>query len=596
MAVSKVILNGDTLIDVTQKTVDSENMLSGTTALKNDGTNVTGSIASKAAATYYPSTTDQTITGSRYLSGNQTIKAVAISNTLVAENIAQGVTVTVGDADDDDRILSVTGTMQGGGNLVEKTITASQMFQAAAPNASLCSMYWYGYPIERVSGASYTSSAKAFVPSTSLVLNAKYRVIGCVKITNGCDVLESHTFDKEITWVTAASVSLLTPDSNSVIQSLYMQRQASNDQYSLSCMWRTAGYYGIEVSATVLESTALYDGLSKVSVYNNYSNDLMVRYLERNSSFHEFVLPSDIRIVGDYAFAYSVYLESINLPSTITSINQYAFYQCQKLKITALPSALISLGPSAFRGCKQLTISSIPSGVTSIPDYCFNSCTGITSMTLPSGVTQIGTNAFESCSNMASISLPNSLTTIGNSAFAYCSALELTSFPGSVTNIGQYVLRGCGLVESISCDGAITSMGSYAFNGTSSAPMAIRSAKFPHLTSSATLTYVFGSSTAANACQLLEEADIGSASLSSGAFAFCYALQTLVLRRTSVVPLGNTSYLNYTPFSGYGGLTGTVYVPSALINDYKTATNWSTLYNNGTCTFAAIEGSAWDLS
>ena len=56
MAVSKVILNGDTLIDVTQKTVTSGSMLNGTTALKNDGTDITGNIASKTSS-------DMTVSG-----------------------------------------------------------------------------------------------------------------------------------------------------------------------------------------------------------------------------------------------------------------------------------------------------------------------------------------------------------------------------------------------------------------------------------------------------------------------------------------------------------------------------------------------------
>lgn len=50
MAIAKVILNGVTQMDVTQKTVTAESMLSGTTALKNDGTDITGSIASKTSA------------------------------------------------------------------------------------------------------------------------------------------------------------------------------------------------------------------------------------------------------------------------------------------------------------------------------------------------------------------------------------------------------------------------------------------------------------------------------------------------------------------------------------------------------------------
>lgn len=50
MAIAKVILNGVTQMDVTQKTVTAGSMLSGTTALKNDGTDITGTIASKSSA------------------------------------------------------------------------------------------------------------------------------------------------------------------------------------------------------------------------------------------------------------------------------------------------------------------------------------------------------------------------------------------------------------------------------------------------------------------------------------------------------------------------------------------------------------------
>ena len=44
MAISKIILNGVTQMDVTQDTVASSNLLSGYTATKNDGTKINGSI------------------------------------------------------------------------------------------------------------------------------------------------------------------------------------------------------------------------------------------------------------------------------------------------------------------------------------------------------------------------------------------------------------------------------------------------------------------------------------------------------------------------------------------------------------------------
>lgn len=82
----------------------------------------------------------------------------------------------------------------------------------------------------------------------------------------------------------------------------------------------------------------------------------------------------------------------------------------------------------------------------------------------------------------------------------------------------------------------------------------------------------------------------------ANAFSSCYKLQTLVLRKTgSICTLDNVSAFTNTPMRGYNSLTGTVYVPSALISTYQTATNWKTLYDNGTLTFAAIEGSLYEL-
>lgn len=109
---------------------------------------------------------------------------------------------------------------------------------------------------------------------------------------------------------------------------------------------------------------------------------------------------------------------------------------------------------------------------------------------------------------------------------------------------------------------------------------------------------VFGYSYMASyACQNLETADIGKTkAIAANAFANCYKLQTLVLRKTgSICTLANVSAFANTPMRGYNSLTGTVYVPNALISTYQTATNWKTLYDAGTVTFSAIEGSAYEL-
>lgn len=84
-------------VDTSDATLTSgASMLNGKTAYAN-GTKYTGSISSKSAQTYTPTTSDQTIASGQYLSGAQTIKGDA---NLTAGNIANGIT-----------IFGVTGTL-----------------------------------------------------------------------------------------------------------------------------------------------------------------------------------------------------------------------------------------------------------------------------------------------------------------------------------------------------------------------------------------------------------------------------------------------------------------------------------------------------
>lgn len=79
-----------TFIDTSDASLASgASLLSGITAYAN-GTKYTGSIASKSAQTYTPTTSDQTIASGQYLSGAQTIKG---DSNLTPANIASGVSI-----------------------------------------------------------------------------------------------------------------------------------------------------------------------------------------------------------------------------------------------------------------------------------------------------------------------------------------------------------------------------------------------------------------------------------------------------------------------------------------------------------------------
>lgn len=95
--------------DSSGATVTAGDMLNGVKAIGQNG-EVTGNISSKAAATYTPSNTAQTIAAQQYLAGAQTIEAVVCSN-LTANNIKSGVTVKVGTATDDDSVANISGSL-----------------------------------------------------------------------------------------------------------------------------------------------------------------------------------------------------------------------------------------------------------------------------------------------------------------------------------------------------------------------------------------------------------------------------------------------------------------------------------------------------
>lgn len=83
--------SGDTItyLDTSDADAVAANILNGKTAYVN-GSKITGNIPTQAAQTITPTTTDQTITSGKYLTGTQTIKG---DTNLVAGNIKNGVSI-----------------------------------------------------------------------------------------------------------------------------------------------------------------------------------------------------------------------------------------------------------------------------------------------------------------------------------------------------------------------------------------------------------------------------------------------------------------------------------------------------------------------
>ena len=146
-------------------------------------------------------------------------------------------------------------------------------------------------------------------------------------------------------------------------------------------------------------------------------------------------------------------------------------------------------------------------------------------------VETIGSYAFYGCSNLATLDLP-AATSIGTYAFNNCSSLTTVSLPAA-TSISGYVFYNCLSLTAVVLPAA-ASIGNNAFQY----------------------------------CEKLTTVDLPMAT-SIGAYVcpLCPALKALIIRTGQVCSLG----------AGLGNGTDScyIYVPRALINDYKAATNWA---------------------
>lgn len=220
---------------------------------------------------------------------------------------------------------------------------------------------------------------------------------------------------------------------------------------------------------------------------------------------------------------------------------------------------------------------------------------GLATASEPKGAITITANevadgAFAGKRRITAISLPNA-TYLGISAFDTCDAVSSFSAP-RLQRANQAAFRKCG-------DGQ-ASLFLPAFT-TCEATGVFRTLRFPVVVMPSIVNF-YGYAFEQNA--LLEKIDLGSTlnSLPNQNFVNCRYLTTIILRRSSApVALANTNVFNGTPFTS-GGTGGTIYIPKALYdhlgdgtaNDYKAATNWSTIDGYGTITWAKIEGSIYE--
>lgn len=157
--------------------------------------------------------------------------------------------------------------------------------------------------------------------------------------------------------------------------------------------------------------------------------------------------------------------------------------------------------------------------ITAVGQSAFQKCANLVTVDIPSAVT-INYDSFNGCTALASLNIPAVTKIESYNAFANCKALKAVVLP-VCTNIGNGAFSFCSSLEKVDCK--------------------------------------------AN----------GSISIANSAFGST-PLKALVIRSSSVAAMLSTNAL-YESGIFYG--TGYIYVPTALVESYKAAANWSTYAN-----------------
>lgn len=306
---------------------------------------------------------------------------------------------------------------------------------------------------------------------------------------------------------------------------IYGTSSSTNGSYLLT---RTDG--------NIISQRVYQNAIQKVELGANVS--LGIYAFQHCSSLASITIPNTVTSIGKEAFTQCYPLFSVTIPSGVTSIESDLFRACYSLVNVSIPCSVTSIGNNAFYYCKSLERVAIPNSVTEINVQPFMYCFSLKSLTLPSGITSVGQSLCGSCSSLIRVSIPNSLTSYGYAAFSGCSSLVSITIPSGVTSIGNNAFSSCESLANINIPSNVTKIGSSAFNN----------------------CYSLGSITIPSSVT----------SIGSNAFYYCNSVAEYHLLPTTPPTLANTN-----AFSGIPD-DCKIYVPSASLSAYQTATNWST--------------------
>lgn len=233
----------------------------------------------------------------------------------------------------------------------------------------------------------------------------------------------------------------------------------------------------------------LYDSLNADSMTELVLRDDTKYIASRAFYGHKFLkqvtLPSDVKVVGKYAFADSGItkfkfkgivskipdgmfadcqeLTDVECSSTIIEIGEEAFKNCPKLKSSLLKKGLIKIGANAYNG-SGVDVDYLPESLISMGDGCFAN-TNLDEVHFPQTLKILGDGIFEGCKSLTYVALNNEIDEIGLNVFKDCVSLNHMVIPDCITKIGEGAFYGCENLSDVKIGASVTGIDNYAFYG-----------------------------------------------------------------------------------------------------------------------------------
>ena len=178
----------------------------------------------------------------------------------------------------------------------------------------------------------------------------------------------------------------------------------------------------------------------------------------------KFIIPNDVKIIGEGAFQRFKKLRSIVIPSNVRVIEEMAFESCKNLEKVSLSDGLEDIEAHAFTSCKSLKEIIIPNTVKSISWGSFSDCESLKKVVLPSNIKHIDSNAFCGCLSLEKIVLPEGIKYIDSYAFSYCKSLKSIIIPNTVKRIGFCAFLGCFSLKNVTLSNNLLILANEAFS------------------------------------------------------------------------------------------------------------------------------------